>query len=1342
MRFFDINGKNRNSAIAGLLTCVALLSNCWPLLANRNVPASKAPSPVRQFEEVSRVPLPYGAASAVQVVGSLAYLANGVGGLLIVDISRPAQPRLLGRYITGNTTHESIGREWIQEYKGSATAIDVAGHFAYLLTQSSGYDLGRSKVLQIDISNPVAPTLRSEYLLFDKANDIKALDPNTVCIARNTGGDSFPPNLEGTLSVLDFSEPGRARIVGSLPPPPGIHTAFGHLALSGNTAFVVGTEQGAAPGRLFVVDLTNRTKPALLATMPTKGASLGLAPAPDGKMLYIADGAAGVSVVDVAERTKPQITGSLAVDAARAVALHNGRLEILTNEGIAVYELRHAAAPRRVSVTKYPSDAAALAASSTALAIADEESGLIVFTAAGDNAPQYAGRFLSKGEALRLHQHGNRLWVADGAGGTLTFDVANPHEPRLTASTPAEGMVLDVGTSGASSVVVDTGLGLSVPQSVSSRREPPTHHSSDREQRVFVAGSTAYAAVAGLGLRIYEITDGHAPVLRGELKLPRDDRITPRGIFVQDKVAYLVTGRDGLRTIDVSDPAHPVLLGRFYDSVINRMATADVVVNGHMAYLADLDNGLYVVDVTDPRQPRQVAHYHTGNAHSVAIEGNLAVTADGIYGAHLFDISDPQHLRHLGAYYAPRIKFNSAIFAPRLKPTDPPTLLVADAGCLRTFILHPEVSPDLRYGSPRLVSHVKLPMGIPDVLRVSDDGLFAYAASDEGWNLAIYDISQLSAPRFRNAAATSGFAHGLTVRGRYAFVCNNYDACTIFDTSDPDHPRLVSAVMPLEGARMAQVQGDALFISTKDGIICVDISDLEHPAIKSTYKGIGSDFGILSAAGKRYLLGAGEGGWQVVDVSDLARPSRVGLLPGEGFGSTTTAGDAICVGKTTEVPAAAGKKRIAELLTIKLDGTQPRIVGRVEIPGGVGRLDAHGRYAYSGGGLLSVIDIGDVANPMLVSQLQGERNEGTYGDGTPQFSDVRPFVRDGKDYVAAVDIYWGLRLYDATDKKDLREIGDFGYSGGDFTGIQTIGERTYVGNNWGGVYIVDTADPLHPKLLGGTRRMLKPNRGSVGHFVVGSTLYFQGNTDRVLRIADVTDAAQPKLLGQFPLPKEGQTGDDRRFGSTFPQLRDKYLYTPGFARIFDVSDPHHPQLVGEAKDVGFTNDTCALTEIAGRSYLIVGSQDGLKVVDVADPAHPQLVGVAPGDYQGGYYFGRGLQVDGAIAYVTDRYQLDIVDLSNPRLPRRLSSIEIGGTTNDVKVVNGIAYVIGYFDGLQMIDVRDPKNPRPIDHFQEGVYWDAAAWDNLACCQNIDIAGGYAYVSEYYSGLLVIRLDDQ
>jgi len=1171
-----------------------------------------AVEPKQQFREVSCVPVPYGRPCAVAVCGSRAYVANGAGGLVIVNLADAAQPRVLGRYVTGNLGRESIDREWIHEYRGLATSVSVApgGRVAYLLAQSKGYDVGRSKVIRLDVSDPARPRFAGEHLLHGSANHVAAIDELNAVVTRNLGGESFPPNRDLVLSVVNFSEPGRSCITGSLDARTA-GTGLGAVAVHNRTAFVAAAE--GDKGRLLVVDLAEAASPKLTARLPLAAVPRDLALSDDGRTAYLAcQGAARVTVVDVSNRAEPKAAGDAAAPAGDAL-------------------------PR-----PFRTDGAGVSVS------IEPEKGLLVRSVAG--APTLVPL---ASEAQRLRLEGERLIVTVG--------------PDRAAAFRWSGSGLDA--------LGDAPI-------------PPRPW----------------------------------PGSLDDLKLQPTERLSLRACVVQDGVAYVATGRDGVRTFDVRDRANPKPLGRFYDQAIGRHCIVDVIVAGRIAYAADLDNGVFVLDVSDPASPKEVAHFHQSNARSLHLAGKLLTVACGVYGLVVLDVSDPARPRAAARYHAPDVKFNDAVLVPREGAA--PLVHVADAGCVRTFELDLS-KPPMDYFPPRLAAHVKLPMGIPDMVRVSEDGRRAYMVNDEGWNFITFDLSDLRSPQVVSVAATSGFAHGFALRGSVAFVCNNFDTVTFFDVSEAANPRVVGWVVTGPRSCHCEVLGNALFVWTQAGIRCVDVSDLANPQVKGSYQHLGTIFQVAEEGGRRYLLGSGPGGWHKVDVTDLAAPKRADLLEGDGFGATTLHGELALV--------ARGK----QMLVIRWAG-HPQIIGALDCPEPVARIGVRGQHAYVAGPVLAAVDISNPAQPKLLGQVRAQPNEGTYGGGA-QFFNAEPFVRDGRDFVAASDHYWGLRIFDASDKQNLREIGDCPISGGDFTGIDASNGRVYVGNNWGGIYIVDATDPRKPRLVGSTRRMTVPNKGSVGLLAAGDLLYLQGNTDRVMRVADVRDPAHPKLLGEAPVPKEGQTGDNRRFGSTFPQLRGGLLYTPGFARIYDVSNPAAFRLVGENKDVGFTNDSCALTDIGGKPYLIITSSWGLRVVDVSDPKNPRLAGIAPGDYQGGYYFGRGIVVRGATAYVCDRHQLNIVDLSDPAKPRRAGSIEVSGFTCDVQVAGDLAYVVSYYDGVHVIDVSDPARPRPVDHFQQGVYWDNAAWDNIACYQCIKVVGSYAYVTEYYSGLLVFQI---
>jgi len=88
----------------------------------------------------------------VQLVGSLAYVADGLEGLQIIDVSTPSAPALVGAC----------------DLPGSARDVDVVGSLAYVATyyhplRDEG-DFGYKYCLQVvDVSLPDAPTLVGSY---------------------------------------------------------------------------------------------------------------------------------------------------------------------------------------------------------------------------------------------------------------------------------------------------------------------------------------------------------------------------------------------------------------------------------------------------------------------------------------------------------------------------------------------------------------------------------------------------------------------------------------------------------------------------------------------------------------------------------------------------------------------------------------------------------------------------------------------------------------------------------------------------------------------------------------------------------------------------------------------------------------------------------------------------------------------------------------------------------------------------------------------------------------------------------------------------------------------------
>lgn len=584
----------------------------------------------------------------------------------------------------------------------------------------------------------------------------------------------------------------------------------------------------------------------------------------------------------------------------------------------------------------------------------------------------------------------------------------------------------------------------------------------------------------------------------------------------------------------------------------------------------------------------------------------------------------------------------------------------------------------------RLVATVPLPMGIPRQAVASADGRTVFMAHDEGWSVVAVDVTDPRRPRLAGVGATGSFARSVALhQGRLAVADSRHGVRLLSPRPGPDPLQALPVTGRLDGpprpSELATANG-TLYVAGDTGVTAFPggqrFPDLKPP---------------LAAWGDRFGGATSDGRWRIHGGPALE-------------GGVTAAG--------------AGERHLvlARGTAVQVLDPQGRPQGSFEAPAAVMAVRVYGDRALLSGPVLAVADL---ATGRILARTDARPGAGTYGARLPAYVDA---VRPRPGLVAAVDRFWGLRLF-AEDT--LQELGDLPTSGGDYTGLQVDGDRLYVGNNWGGVTILDLSqDP--PRPLGTTRTMPPVNVGSAGFLAAGDRLWVQGNEDRTLRAVDVSDPVRPRLLATRAVPKPDKPlGDTRRFGAGYPALRGGLLFLPGLARILraETLEP-----VGEDPQAGWEHDAAALS---GDTLVLPGEED-LTLVDVSDPVRPRTAHRLPGDF-GAYYFARGLRTRNGLAYLVNRQELRIVDVAGRQV---LSTLPLQGEPVDVQIDGDRAYVAAYYGGLHVVDVRDPARPVRIETFRQPSTQELAG--NPPCYQAVEVARGRVYVAEYYSGLQVLR----
>ncbi|MHA2365786.1 MAG: LVIVD repeat-containing protein [Candidatus Hodarchaeales archaeon] len=107
-----------------------------------------------------------------------------------------------------------------------------------------------------------------------------------------------------------------------------------------------------------------------------------------------------------------------------------------------------------------------------------------------------------------------------------------------------------------------------------------------------------------------------------------------------------------------------------------------------------------------------------------------------------------------------------------------------------------------------------------------------------------------------------------------------------------------------------------------------------------------------------------------------------------------------------------------------------------------------------------------------------------------------------------------------------------------------------------------------------------------------------------------------------------------------------------------------------------------------------------------------------------------IQVIDNLAYLAAG-SLFIIDVSDPVNPQVIGSYTDGtGTTEDLCIIDDLAFVAGGSDGLEIINISDPSNPVEIGSFNDG-----------SQAHEVSVLGTYAFVADGEDGLEVIDVSD-
>ena len=445
---------------------------------------------------------------------------------------------------------------------------------------------------------------------------------------------------------------------------------------------------------LEIFNLEIPSQPQLVGKIPTPGNAQGIAI--NGQTAYVADGAAGVTLIDVRRPDNPMLVKTFGTfESARRIKIANDKAYALDiKKGLQIYEIdeiHNQPDPQPVGSLQTSGFALDIEVDGDTVYFSDDSQGFQILDFEFINIPAFAGivdtlaldfevvdgfAYLASGD-MRIVDVRDRLkpkeistiktpgfatsiefldgyaYLTDIQSGLYVIDVRNRHQPRTVAIQPTSGDAMGVNlfksdVNETFGYIADGNSGLQVID-LSTPNRPTWLHRYDASGEAHgidilhteEGGRIAYVACGIGGIKIVEFESAFDAVFRHRIPLTG----TAVDVRVENGHAYVAAGESGLIIMEIGNPDNP----RTVSHVRTAAPAWGVEIRGGYVYLCADD--LIVVDSREPMNSRVVARRSMpGSAYRIAIIDNLGYVAALGGGLQIFDVENPANPRAIGSY--------------------------------------------------------------------------------------------------------------------------------------------------------------------------------------------------------------------------------------------------------------------------------------------------------------------------------------------------------------------------------------------------------------------------------------------------------------------------------------------------------------------------------------------------------------------------------------------------------------------------------------------------------------------------------------------------------------------
>ncbi len=554
----------------------------------------------------------------------------------------------------------------------------------------------------------------------------------------------------------------------------------------------------------------------------------------EGDYAYITLGNNGVKIINISDPSKVKVVGSIDTNGTANDIKIDGNYAYIAdrNEGLKVLDISDPSNPKLLSVLDLDQDALVIRIKGNYAYITGYDSGLNIIDISNPENPKIKGWVYCCYNAVDIDVKGNYAYISDNDGAVKIIDVSDPSDPKLKGSISADGNSLDTEIVN-NYLYITSSKGLMIAD-ISDPVNPKMMSIIGISARnVKVNGKYAYVIDYGEGLKIIDISK----IIDSNLKA----HVKTDGVAVAVKIvgnyAYIADGKAGLKIIDISDPINPTIIS----SLDTDGSVSHIEVVGNYAYIADGKAGLKIIDISDPLNPTIKSSLDTNNALDLKIVGNYVYVADNSAGVKIIDISDPSNptiksnVDTNGSAYSLDIKGNYAYVANIFKG-------------IKVIDISDPINPTIK--------NSLLDSGYDVALNIYADEDNLYVAT--GWTgTKIVNITDpLVAEVQDNIRVNFGYTLNIQVKDNYIYEANGLGGVTVIDITDLASPITKGQIYTYGYVYDLEVQGDYIYIADGDmGLRIIDAKKvIENYQLLQAYYHPTTNISLFGETNKDYTV--------------------------------------------------------------------------------------------------------------------------------------------------------------------------------------------------------------------------------------------------------------------------------------------------------------------------------------------------------------------------------------------------------------------------------------------------------------------------------------------------------